>query len=40
MHNLKEIRKDYSSFKTLIKKRSDNINFDELEKLDKKNSLF
>jgi seryl-tRNA synthetase len=37
MHNLKEIRKDYSSFKKLIQKRSDNINFDELEKLDKKN---
>jgi len=37
MHNLKEIRKNFSAFKKALEKRSTNINFDELEKLDKQN---
>ena len=37
MHNLKEIRKDFSVFKKLIEKRSVNINFDNLQKLDEQN---
>ena len=37
MHNLREIRKNFSAFKKALDKRSTNINFDELEKLDKQN---
>ena len=37
MHNLKEIRKDFSVFKKSLEKRFVNINFDNLQKLDKQN---
>ena len=37
MHNLKEIRKDFSVFKKSLEKRSININFDNLLKLDEQN---
>ena len=37
MHNLKEIRKDFEAFKKALKKRSVNIDFDNLENLDKQN---
>ena len=37
MHNLKEIRKDFNSFKKSLEKRSIEINISNLEKLDKKN---
>ena len=37
MHNLKEIRKDFDSFKKSLKKRSINIDFDNIKDLDKKN---
>ncbi len=37
MHNLKEIRKDFDKFKKDLEKRSVNINFNNLEELDKKN---
>ena len=40
MHNLKEIRKDFDTFKKLIEKRSVDINFDKLKDLDKKNREF
>ena len=40
MHNLKEVRKDFSAFKKALENRSHNINFDELEKLDKQNREF
>tara|TARA_B100000575_G_C23079718_1_gene622039 strand:- start:157 stop:1416 length:1260 start_codon:yes stop_codon:yes gene_type:complete len=37
MHNIKEIRKDFSSFKESLKKRSINIDFDKLKDLDIEN---
>ena len=37
MHNLKEVRKNFESFKESLKKRSVNIDFSKLEDLDKKN---
>tara|TARA_B100001173_G_scaffold281205_1_gene265198 strand:+ start:320 stop:1579 length:1260 start_codon:yes stop_codon:yes gene_type:complete len=37
MHNLKEIRKDFSEFAKLLKKRSVNIDFSYLKKLDELN---
>ena len=37
MHNLKEIRKNYSSFEKSLKERSTNIDFKNLQKLDEKN---
>ena len=37
MHNLKEIRKDFSEFEKSLKNRSTNIDFTNLKKLDKKN---
>ena len=37
MHNLKEIRKNYSEFKKSLKERSTNIDFNNLQKLDEKN---
>jgi seryl-tRNA synthetase len=37
MHNLKEIRKDFSVFKKSLEKRFVNINFDNLQKLDEQN---
>jgi len=37
MHNLKEIRKDFEAFKKSLEKRSVDINFDNLKKLDIKN---
>ena len=37
MHNLKEVRKDFNSFKKSLEKRSIEINISNLEKLDKKN---
>ncbi len=37
MHNLKEIRKDFETFKKALKKRSVDIDLDNLEKLDKQN---
>ena len=40
MHNLKEIRKDFDKFKKALEKRSVNINFNNLEELDKKNREF
>ncbi len=40
MHNLKEIRKDFNSFKKALKKRNVNIDLNNLEKLDQKNREF
>ena len=40
MHNLKEIRKDFDSFKKLIEKRKIIIDFEKLKDLDKKNREF
>ena len=37
MHNLKEIRKDFESFKKKLLNRNINVDFDNLKKLDKKN---
>ena len=37
MYNLKEIRKDFNNFKTLLKKRNVDIDFDHLKKLDETN---
>ena len=37
MHNLKEIRKDFGSFKKALAKRSVDTDFNKLEDLDKKN---
>ena len=37
MHNLKEIRKDFDAFEKALKKRSINIDFDNIKDLDKKN---
>ena len=37
MHNLKEIRKDFSAFEKLLEKRSVNIDFRYLQKLDEQN---
>ena len=37
MHNLKEIRKDFSEFEKSLEKRSVNIDFTNLQKLDEKN---
>ena len=40
MHKLKEIRKDFESFRKKLEKRSVDINFDELKDLDIKNREF
>ncbi len=40
MHNLKEIRKDFVSFKKALKKRNIDIDLSKLEKLDQKNREF
>ncbi len=40
MHNLKEVRKNFKSFKESLKKRSFNIDFSKLENLDKINREF
>ncbi len=40
MHNLKEVRKNFESFKESLKKRSVNIDFSKLKDLDKKNREF
>ncbi len=40
MHNLKEIRKDFKSFKKSLEKRNLNIDFDKLENLDQLNREF
>ena len=37
MHNIKEIRKNYSEFEKSLKERSTNIDFNNLQKLDEKN---
>ena len=37
MHNLKEIRKDYSKFEKNLEKRSVKIDFNNLKKLDELN---
>ena len=37
MHNLKEIRKDFESFKKKLLNRNINVDFENLKKLDKKN---
>ena len=37
MHNLKEIRKDFATFKKNLEKRSIDIDFDKLKDLDIKN---
>ena len=39
MHNLKEIRKDFSAFQKSLEKRSVNIDFDNLQKLDEQNRI-
>ena len=40
MHSLKEIRKNFESFKKKIKERNVNINFETLSSLDKQNREF
>ena len=40
MHNLKEIRKNFDSFIKSVERRSVDINFDILKKLDKQNRDF
>ena len=40
MHNLKEIRKDFASFKKALEKRFVDIDFNKLENLDKQNRDF
>ena len=40
MHNLKEIRKDFNTFKKSLKKRFIEIDLDRLEKLDQQNRDF
>ncbi len=40
MHNLKEIRKDFSIFKKALEKRSVNVDFDKLKELDEQNRGF
>ena len=40
MHNLKEIRKNFSEFEKSLEKRSVNIDFSNLQKLDKENIAF
>ncbi len=40
MHNLKEIRKDFDSFKNSLKKRNIDIDLSKLEKLDQQNREF
>ena len=37
MHNLKEIRKDFDTFKKSLEKRNIDIDFNNLEKLDQQN---
>ena len=37
MHNLKEIRKDFDTFRKAIEKRSVEVNFEKLKDLDIKN---
>ena len=37
MHNLKEIRKDFTAFKKALEKRSVDVDFDKLKRLDEKN---
>ena len=37
MHNLKEIRNDFSAFAKSLKNRSTNIDFENLQKLDEEN---
>ena len=37
MHNLKEIRKDFNTFKQSLEKRSVDVDFTKLIDLDKKN---
>ena len=37
MHNLKDIRKDFSQFVKSLEKRSANIDFNNLQKLDEQN---
>ena len=37
MHNLKEIRKDFSNFEKSLEKRSLKIDFNNLQKLDEQN---
>ena len=40
MHNLKEIRKDFDAFKKALEKRSVDIDFNKLKKLDIQNREF
>ena len=40
MHNLKEIRKNFDTFKKSLEKRSIEINLNNLKDLDKKNREF
>ena len=40
MHDLKKIRKDFDTFKKLLKNRSTNIDFEQLINLDKENREF
>ena len=39
MHNLKEIRKDFSAFQKSLEKRTANVNFDNLKKIDEQNRM-
>ena len=39
MHNLKEIRKDFSAFQKSLEKRTVNVDFDNLKKLDEQNRM-
>ena len=39
MHNLKEIRKDFSAFQKSLEKRTANVNFDNLKRLDEQNRM-
>ena len=40
MHNLKEVRKNFDSFKESLQKRQVNVDFSKLENLDKSNREF
>ena len=40
MHNLKDIRKDFTGFAKSLEKRSINLDFENLKKLDEQNRRF
>ena len=37
MHNIKEIRKDFSKFQKSLEKRNINVDFEKIQKLDEQN---